>query len=125
MRELLIDPAEPEQYRRTKQVMQAVMWWVRAALMLAGAVWGVGVTFGSTYRGLPAQTFSNTTDIAASKIRITDLERVDREFLAQGERDRMEWRAQNSRMICLLAMPEDARVRAAANPFVLERECAR
>lgn len=86
----------------------------KALTALGGAV-AFGVAIGLTTTGftaLPAQVRSQGDSIRAIADRVAEsrsaLDRIDRQY---------------SRIICLLTLPEDVRVRVAANPVLLQREC--
>lgn len=97
-----------------KQALGMVPAWLKVVLTVFALVFGVGVTFGQQWVGLPAQTTANALELEAAKIRITTLER---------SLDRID--SQYARLICLLALPEDARIRVASNPVALVQECSR
>lgn len=86
----------------------------KALTALGGAV-ALGVAIGAVavdMRGLPAQVRTVRDSVATVSRRVevntVTLQRIDRQY---------------ARIICLLTLPEDVRVRVAANPVLLEREC--
>ena len=87
---------------------------VKALSALGGAVvFGVAITLaGLRVQGLPAQVAANTAQIKANTTTIDRLARNDSLILARLDRTN-----------CLLTLPDDVRVRLAANPLLLQREC--
>lgn len=85
------------------------------ALTALGGAFAIGMAIAlsaTTFRSLPAQVAAQGDSLRALAEREAEdrrvIERVDRQY---------------NRIICLLTLPEDVRVRVEANPVLLQREC--
>lgn len=105
--------------RTMRQLLQTIPWFKVLVTVAA-----ISLAIGQNWINLPSRTSELEVGQEAAKVRLTNLERDQANDRAQHARERAEDRAMNTRMICLLGVPEAERVRLATiSALALEQRC--